>query len=335
MKTLRWLVAALTLFLCGAAPAPRVSVSANQLIYRGKTLTLAGVAVGDPFSAREGRPRADYRRIARDWNANAVRISLHPTVWKHERHDRVLDRLAAEIAAAHGARLFVILDWHTIGWPDGFYEKHPEWDSPADLYDPDFALALDFWTAAAKRFGRDGATLFELWNEPVFEKDEREPRESRWPALKPYFEKLIAAIRVHAPNVVLASGSRWAYDLRGIRASPLADRNTAYAWHVYAGHDDNEPARWAKALDDLDRARPVLVTEWGFAEGSKEHFAGTAEEFGQPFRSGFLAGRGLSFTAWCWHPEWTPALLEKDWSTPTPYGAFVLKTLRGPARRRP
>ena len=312
-----------------------ITVAGNQLMYAGKPLVLRGVAVGDPFSAREGRPLSDYQRIARDWNANAVRISLHPTVWKHTPHDKVLDGLAREIGAALEAGLFVVLDWHTIGWPDGFYEKHPEWDSPEDLYDPSFAVALDFWEAAARRFGKDGRILFELWNEPVHHSNETEADGPRWAELKPRFEKLIAVIRPHAVNVVLATGSRWAYDMRGIRASPLADPASAYAWHIYSGHDDNDPKRWAGALDDLDRVRPVLVTEWGFEPDSKQHWGGTAEEFGTPFARAFLEKRTLSWTAWCWHPEWGPHMLEPDWKTPNAFGAFVLQHLKGPAPTRP
>jgi len=319
-----------------APPPPAVTVAGNHLEYRGKALELRGVAVGDPFSAREGRPLSDYERIARDWNANAVRISLHPTEWIHRPHVQVLDRLEQEVRAAVAAGLFVVLDWHTIGWPDGYFEKHPEWDSPDDLYDSRIALAQSFWEAAAQRFGADRRILFELWNEPVFHvKEGEDSGGSRWTELKPVFERLIGAIRPHAANVVLATGARWAYDLHGIRAAPLADPQAAYAWHIYAGHDDNDPARWTAALDDVDRTHPVLVTEWGFQPGSHEHFGGTAAEFGTPFATRFLQARNLSWTAWCWHPEWGPPMLGKDWKTPNVFGAFVRSLLRDAKPTRP
>ena len=112
----------------------------------------------------------------------------------------------------------------------------------------------------------------------------------------------------------------------GIKNSLLPDKNTAYMWHVYAGHDDNDVKRWAKMLDGLQMVRPVMVTEWGFQEGVKDHFKGDANDFGKPFLK-FMDQNKLHWTAWCWHPTWGPTMLKDYWKTPTPFGAFVKKAL--------
>jgi len=312
-----------------------LQVRGNELMAGDKPVILRGVAVGDPILAREGRPLSDYERIARDWHANLVRISLHPGVWKHQPHARVLDVLGREIKAALDNGMFVILDWHTIGWPNGYYEKiNKDWtDDPQDLYDSNFDLAKSFWDEVSARFGNDGRIIFELWNEPVRTKTEEDGEAPpEWNQLKPFFAELLRIVRTHGNNVVLATANDWAYDLRGIRKNPLPGENVAYAWHIYANTDDNDEALWARHLDQLQTVAPVMVTEWGFQEHTKEPFRGTARSFGTKFVRDFLEGRHLHSTAWCWHPDWTPVMLEPDWKTPTAMGRFVLNYLAAPGK---
>ncbi len=315
-----------------ADAASRLVVQGNQIICDGSPLLLRGLAVGDPVIGRADRTVSDYVIIRHDWNANIVRLSVHPSNWKHMDHEQVLSRVERDVDAALGTGMFVIIDWHSIGWPDGAYEQVPaEWGDPPDLYDSDFALAESFWEATAARFGDDGRIVFELWCEPLHPGDESSDapgqRVSRWAELKPYWEQLLKIVRARSDNLVLAASNYWAYNLAGIRDDLLADDNTAYAWHIYAGTDDDHPANWAVALDDLDRVRPVVVTEWGFDTNFGALHYGTADSFGRMFADQFLSGRSLGFTAWCWHADWTPALLQSDWTTPTPYGAFVFELL--------
>jgi hypothetical protein len=249
----------------------------------------------------------------------------------------VLDTLDKEIHAALGNGMYVILDWHTIGWPNGYYEAtQKEWtDDPPDLYDSNFDLAKSFWDEASARFGKDGRIIFELWNEPVRTKDEGETESKpQWEHLKPFWTDLLRTVRSHSANVVLATSNNWAYDLRGIREDPLPGENVAYCWHIYAGTDDNDEKEWAGHLDELQTVAPVMVTEWGFQEHTKEAFRGTAKSFGIKFVRDFLEGRHLHSTSWCWHPDWTPVMLMPDWKTPTPMGKFVMDYLAAPERAR-
>jgi aryl-phospho-beta-D-glucosidase BglC (GH1 family) len=336
------LLTLLAAMACGAAgtalAADVLSVQGNELLASGTPVILRGVAVGDPILARQGRPLSDYERIARDWHANVVRISLHPAVWKHMPHAQVLDVLEREINAALGNGMDVILDWHTIGWPDGYYENiEKDWtDDPADLYDSNFDLAKSFWDEVSARFGKDGRIIFELWNEPVASiKEEDGEVPPQWEKMKPFYAELLRIVRTHSDNVVLATGNEWAYDLRGIREDPLPGGNVAYCWHIYASTDDNDETEWAKQLDDLQTVAPVMVTEWGFQEHTKEDFRGTVKTFGAKFVRDFLEGRRLHSTAWCWHPDWTPVMLKLDWKTPTPMGRFVMDYLAAPEKMGP
>ena len=117
----------------------------------------------------------------------------------------------------------------------------------------------------------------------------------------------------------------------GVKAKdPLAGENVAYSWHIYANTDDDDEQQWASRLDELQTVAPVMVTEWGFQEHTKEDFRGTAKSFGSKFVRDFLEGRHLHSTAWCWHPDWTPVMLKLDWKTPTPMGRFVMNYLTWP-----
>lgn len=320
-----------------AAAAPGLlRAQGSRLTWRGRTVRLRGVAMGEPL-ARHGRTVEDYRTVARAWRANLVRLSVHPGRWRHQEAES-LARLEQDVAAALANRMWVAIDWHVIGWPDGWHQRPGAgWGSPEDLYDSGFALAASFWRAMAERWGRDGRVIFELWNEPV-----RDPAQwnvapgQNWPELKRLYRELLAVVRPRAQNLVLLGGDRWTYDLRGIRASPLEDPNAAYAWHVYASPFGNDPAGWARHLDGLDRVAPVVVTEWGFCPTcTGEHYQGTVTGFARPFLRKMLNGRSLSWTAWVWHPTWRPAMLEPDWTTPTEFGRFVQASLAQGSQPRP
>ncbi len=154
----------------GAGLAAALEVRGSYFIDHGEILRLQRIAMGDV-----GDLPADenpYPEIAADWNANTVRLSIHPGYW---RDDTVgaLARLTQHVEWARAAGLYVIIDYHAIGWPDGYVQKYfvaSDTDT-TDWYDTRMSLALDFWRAIASTF-KDDDILFELWNEPVLADDE-------------------------------------------------------------------------------------------------------------------------------------------------------------------
>src|SRR3954465_8799217 len=78
----------------------------------------------------------DFRILARTWHCNLVRISVHPSSWRDRRAEAMV-ALERDVTAALANRMWVIIDWHAIGWPDGY--------SPGPLYDTDWGLARSFW----------------------------------------------------------------------------------------------------------------------------------------------------------------------------------------------
>ncbi len=313
----------------------RMEVVGNELRVAGQPIRLIGVAVADPIYVRANSSLDDYRLLADDWGVNAVRISLHPG---HYRQDRTgsMAALVRDVAAARAQGLWAVVDWHAIGFPGRYAEKvDPSWGLPLDAFDSDETLALDFWDHAARTFGADPGILFELWNEPVYDGRHWKNDGQHWPHLKALWQRLIAVIRRHSDNIVVASGGRWAHDLNGIAASPLADPRVVYAWHCYPKETRGRFAREIEeALGGLPALKPVLVTEWGFCAACEEHLDGSPESFGKPFAAQALEAHKLHSFAWVYSTGATPPLLGRD-GTPNAFGRFVrgyIKTAWRPER---
>ena len=310
----------------------RLSIAGNQLLQGGKPVRLTGVGVGDPLFVRKGRSLDDYRVIAQDWQANVVRISLHPCHWRANAA-AAFNALAADITAARARGLIVILDWHAIGFPGGYVERpDPAWGLPPDAYLSDAPLALAFWAEMAQGFGRDPGVIFELWNEPVVDDKVITSTGQHWPKLKELWLRLIGAIRASSDAIVLASGARFAHDLKGVAHNLIDDDRVAYAWHCYPQMDGGLANRWAVSLDGLPAVKPVFVTEWGFARDGEPALRGTPEGFGASFVHDALERYHLHSTAWVWSPSAGPAMLA-DGDTPTEFGQFVKALIAG--RREP
>lgn len=290
------------------------SLFANNVLFRPR-----GVAMGDPHSRlMEYRRNSDedYRVIANDWKANVVRVSVHPGVWRRD-NGLAKDILEEEIASARRNNLVVIVDWHVIGEPNGWYKQMELGPSHSYTYESGMSSARDFWNYMAMRYAGDQGVLFEIWNEPAREN-------VTWQKLRPYMQELADGIRGRgAKNVIIAPGVWWAYDMRNIKDSPLKGGNIAYAWHNYPANNKIYIS-WDKALAGINEKYPVIVTEWGYTDKKNNLYTSNNAEYVEPFQS-YMFQKKLGFTAWCWHPRWKPAMLEEDWRTPNTFGKAVKK----------
>ena len=288
--------------------------------------------MGDPVYVRKGMPLSDYEVIFRDWLANTVRISVHPTHWRHN-HSALMAALTADVAAARAAGLYVILDWHAVGFPGGYVMlPDPAWGLPQDAYWSDLPTAAAFWTEMARTFGSDPGIIFELWNEPVVDDRLDASTGQHWPQLKRAWLTLIESIRSKSDNIILAAGDRFAFDLKGVSRDLIDDPRTAYAWHCYPNMDRDKPSAWANTLDGLSTVKPVVVTEWGFDADDAIFVRGTAEGFGAAFTETALEALKLHSTAWVWSWQSGPRMLNSD-RTETDFGRFVHDYLRRAANR--
>ena len=319
----RRILPALLALLLAMHQASALDVKGHYFVHGNDIVRLKGIAMGDV-----GDLPADqnpYPEIAGEWRANTVRLSIHPGFW---RDDSVgaLARLTQHVEWARAEGLYVIIDYHAIGWPDGYRQNvFVDGDTnTTDWYDTRLSLALDFWRAIAATF-KDDDILFELWNEPVSSNDEdMRGAAERWRQLAPVWQQLTHLIRGQGNrNVILAAGSQWAFALDGIADYPLPDANTAYVWHAYPSADFRS---LAGAVEKLAEERPIVVTEWDFEPGAKEHWSGTAKGFGEPFAA-LLDANELSYTGWCWNVDYGPTLRKSDGKALTPWGAFLKRYL--------
>lgn len=310
------------------SPPNRIEIEGNRFTYGGATLRLTGIAVGDPTYIRAQRPISDYRAIASDWRANCVRISMQPGLW---RNDPAGSRAAlmANVAAARAEGLFVIIDWHRIGFP-GLYdpEMPAEWGLPTDVAIASIDETTAFWQDMARQYGSDPAVLFELWNEPTADPMLWVATGQHWPIFKAAWQQIIAAIRPLADNIILCAGGYWAHDLVGVKADLIDDPRTAYVWHSYPNAERGNMKARIATLGGLQKVRPIVVTEWGFRPGSDDDLRGTVKDYGQPLVRDVLDRFGLSHTAWCYSTGAMPNLLDNEAGTPSKAGAFVRDVLR-------
>lgn len=176
--------------------------------------------------------------LKKDWKAGIVRAVLGVENGGYLAHPEVEKaKVRALVEAAIAADLYVIIDWH-----DHHAPRHTE-------------QAVAFFREITRQYGRDPHVIYEIFNEP--------DRGLTWSGdVKPYAEKVVAAIRANDPdNLILVGTPNWSQDVDIAAADPLTAGNIAYSLHFYAGTHK----QWLrdKALKALKQGLPLFVTEWG------------------------------------------------------------------------
>jgi len=309
-----------------AVVLPGLSVSGTDIVANGLPVRLRGINMGDPFWARgwygSMYSTANYATLAQDWHANVARISIFPTQWKNMDRATLLAGLAQEVNAALDNGMYVIISYHVIGWPNGWYQPAYA-GNPADTYDSSMSAATAFWTQMVQTYGSDTRIIFDLWNEPAHDSSDWN-NINYWASLKPFYESLIQTVRSNGgQNIVLATGSGWASWLAGIKDNPLADSKVVYAYHKYSVEGSNTVAEWNRDTGGLIGIKPVIVSEWGYedADVTNPTWPGSQASYGDAFTQ-WMESNNLNNLAWMYHHDWTPALLKSDGSL-TIFGNFV------------
>jgi endoglucanase len=223
----------------------RLEVSGNRIVGSdGDPVSLAGVSMGwSNWEWARFYNTDAVTTLAGDWRAGIVRAALgvHPTGYltKPEENEA---RVVAVVDAAIASGIYVIIDWH-----DHHAHEHPE-------------LAVAFFERMARTYGDRPNVIYEIYNEPL--------RNVSWPdAVKPYSERVIAAIRAIDPdNLILVGSPSWSQDVDAAAADPIRDPNVAYALHFYAG--THKQSLRDKATTALDRGFALFVSEWGVCDSN-------------------------------------------------------------------
>jgi hypothetical protein len=309
-----------------AALLPRILVDGNRFVDPdGATLVFRGVSVSDPDKLeREGQwNRALFEEARSGWNANTVRIPVHPAAWRERGEEAYLALLDDGIRWAEEMSLYVIIDWHTIGNLRTELFQHPRYNTTK-------TETLRFWKTVAARYGdRPVVAFYELFNEPT--RYNGTLGRITWGEFTQYLEEIIYVIRAHdAVGIPLVAGFNWAYDLTEPAEDPIDAPSIAYVTHPYP--QKREPPweeQWQADWGFMAERYPVMATEFGFmsADGPGAHIPVIADErYGRAVVD-FFEQRGISWIAWVFDPDWSPQLIQ-DWDfTPTRQGGFFRRKL--------
>ncbi len=312
---------------------------ANRIVdQNGAVQLFHGVAVPDVLWIYERNDAGigffDERlfRTAADWKANILRLSISPALFRKHGPEETLKALDASVAFARRYGLYLIVNFHTIGFPpDSRYKSLVDWRY-GELYRTDDAEIEAFWRLISKRYRNEPAIAFyELINEPVrimadgsfdYSGDA-----AAWTLWRDYAEHLVDIIRRNDPaKTVIVGGLEFAYDLSHAVEIPVRRPNIVYATHPYAGA--NWKRSWNEAFLQTARSVPVFATEFGWGDAHPE----ASDQGGGPYRQTIFAAfdaAGISWTAWSMSHTFPPSLLATpDFSAVTDYGGVVRANLR-------
>jgi hypothetical protein len=310
----------------GPPPPPLIRVMGSRFVGPGgATVMFRGFSFSDPDRLeREGQwNRALFEEARTRWNANIVRLPVHPAAWRDRGEEAYLALLDDGLRWAEETSLYVIIDWHSIGNLRTELFQHP-------MYNTTKTETLRFWKSIAARYGnRSVVAFYELFNEPT--RFNGTLGRIGWEDFKGYMEEIISMIRAHgARGIPLVAGFDWAYDLTEPAANPIDAPDIAYVTHPYP---QKRPQPWAEKWQadwGFMAARfPVMVTEFGFmaADARGAHIPVIADStYGEAIVD-FLEARGISWVAWVFDPEWSPQLIESWDFTPTPQGRFFRRKM--------
>jgi endoglucanase len=128
---------------------------------------------------------------------------------------------------------------------------------------------------------------------------------------------------------VLVAGFDWAYDLTPLRISPIEAEGIGYVTHPYSNKRTKpwEP-KWEEDFGFAAARYPVVATEFGFSTRGAYANTGPGADYPDTIIR-YLEGKGISWVAWCFDPEWGPQLLASWDYKLTPAGEFFKQAMQG------
>lgn len=326
----------------------KLHVLGNHIVNdEGQSIRLRGVSFEDPFMLEKGANENGvvdnhFSKIAVDFTrvkalgANVVRLSIFPGYYFLVGGDKYLTSYVdhmVDLAQENG--LYVIISYHVIGRPGGWYESDSDTtmlpNYPARVHYTDTNMAVAFWNNVATRYGQKNHVLFEMYNEPVGMLDPTND-DFTWEKWRPTGQLLIDTIRQHSDNIILGSGPKYTGDLSDVPTNPYTDSNLVYVAHIYPNtvpKGEDQIMEWNRRFGFLSSTYPVIVSEWGFHNGGKDETTrGTIEGFGKPLLD-YLDQKDINWVAYVYHPpDDEPPMLESDWATLNEFGQFVKNRLQ-------
>lgn len=182
------------------------------------------------------------RWLAKDWHCTVVRAAMGVEHGGYlENPKRELKKVKRVINACIDLGIYVIVDWHSHSAEN------------------EQKQAIQFFEQIASEYGDKPNLIYEIYNEP---------KQVSWDSIvKPYAEKVIAAIRKFDPdNIIIVGTPHWSQDVDKAADNPLKGSNIAYSLHYYA----TTHKQWLrdKAEYALNKGLALWVTEFGTCESN-------------------------------------------------------------------
>jgi hypothetical protein len=316
----------------------RFHVEGNAFVDQfGQKMIFRGMAMPDPISlALQHAPNLPdwnehYYQVMASWGANIIRVPIVPSTIRNFGIEKILTILDQTIAWAGDNHMYVIIDFHSVGWlADG-------WFPPGNGYETTTEEWTDFWQTISSRYAHNNVVAFyELFNEPALNSHWPYTRDD-WLTWKGLVEPLINnTIRPNDPDkIILVGGLQSSYNLSFVASAPIADisNNVAYATHPYSSQyippaNHATQSGWDIAFGNLSQQYPVFATEFGYQDdkqGFENIMIGNI-----PYRQAiidYLEEHHISWMVWVFDDNWwTSLLLDKNFS-PSPSGAYFRSRL--------
>ncbi len=300
---------------------PLISVKGNRFVDPdGKTILFRGLSISDPDKLQmQGHWNREHFVKVKEMGTTLLRIPVHPIAWRERGGLEYIQLLDQAVEWATDLGMYVIIDWHSIGnLTTGVFQD--------PMYDTTKEETYAFWRAMSRRYaGHNTVAFFELFNEPA-----AFGRVS-WDEWKKIVEDEIAVIRANNQQVIpLVAGFDWAYDLTPLRLNPIAAEGIGYTTHPYSFKRQQpwEP-KWEEDFGFAAAKYPIIATEFGGFTAPQTSAASPA--YG-PAIIKYLEGKGISWTVWCFDPEWGPTLISNWEYKLNPSGEFARSAMAGETR---
>jgi endoglucanase len=304
-----------------------IHVEGNRFVDEdGDTRTFHGVNISDPDKLeKNGRWSKAHFQVIKDWGANLVRVPVHPVAWKGRGKVEYFKLLDQAVTWASELGLYLNIEWHGIGNLATEVFQHPmHYTTRQETY--------NFWRDISFRYaGIPAVAFYELFNEPTTYRGQL--GQISWAEWKVIVEQMIGIIFAHDTKVIpLVGGFNWAYELHNVGKDPIGFEGIGYVSHPYPMKAQQPwEENWEKDFGYVADTYPVMAAEIGFMAGDEPgaHIPVISDvEYGKRI-TGYFEKKGISFTVWCFDPDWPPQMIS-DWDyTPTTQGEFFRDYMLG------
>ncbi len=311
-----------------AKKLPLIKVKGNRFVNdRRDTVLFRGLAISDPDNIEQhGHWNKNHFIKVKETGAMIVRIPVHPVPWRMRTPVKYLQLLDQAVEWCTELGMYVVIDWHSIGNLGMELFQNP-------VYNTTRRETYEFWRTIARHFkGNNTPAFYEIFNEPTLFNGQL--GRMSWSEWKKINEDIISLIRAYdTEKIPLVAGLDWAYDLTPLHIEPIEAEGIGYVTHPYP-HKRPKPyePKWDEDFGFAASQYPVVATEFGFVLGQE----GMTEngEYGKAIIN-YLEGKGMSWIAWVFDPEWRPNLI-KSWDTYelTESGEFFKQAMQAKGRSK-